>query len=239
MARSAIVTINASSPKTATSISINVSPTSGYVPFDIAVTGKLIDSAGNPLIGKSVVLYMNGVYVDTRTTTVSPPGEYGFSVVISDAGTYQCQVVFGGDDVYAGCNSAIITVNAYAPRIKTSLSINVNPTSGTIPFTVSVSGKLVDSAGVGLLNKTINVYSNGVLVTSGPTGAPDGSYLFYIDITVAGTYQFQTEFPGDATYEGCIEHNGALGIEVPPPPDWGKVLLVGGLLAFVYFAVKK
>jgi hypothetical protein len=91
-------------PKIATSISINVSPTSGNVPFDIGVTGKLIDSAGNPLVGKSIVLYMNGIYVDTRITTISPPGEYGFSVVISTPGTYQCQVEFAGDDTYEGCS---------------------------------------------------------------------------------------------------------------------------------------
>ena len=129
--------------------------------------------------------------------------------------------------------SQIITVNAVA-KISTSVLISVSPTSGIIPFTVSISGRLFDSAGIPLDGKTINLYSNAILVgttttAAGPAGIPAGSYAFNVNITAAGTYQFQTEFPGDAAYEGCTVHNGTHGL-LETKPSLVVPLLAGGLL---------
>jgi hypothetical protein len=105
-----------------------------------------------------------------------------------------------------------VTLTAAPPtKIATSISISVSPTSGRVPFDITVTGKLVDSAGTGLNNKTINLYSNVILVGT-TTTILNGSYAFNLNITAAGTYQFQTEFLGDATYEGCAANNGTIGV---------------------------
>jgi hypothetical protein len=130
--------------------------------------------------------------------------------------------------------SQIIIVNALA-KISTSVSINVSPTSGLIPFAVSISGRLIDSAGTPLNGKTINLYSNATLIGTtitavmGP-GSPGGDYAFSVNITVIGQYQFQTEFLGDADYEGCTIHNGTHGLLEEAKPSLVVPLLAGGLL---------
>jgi hypothetical protein len=114
--------------------------------------------------------------------------------------------------------TADMTLTAYyvAPpvRIPTSISINVNPTSGVVPFTVTISGVLTDNVGNPLAGKTVNLYMDTTLVSTTTTGT-DGAYSFNRTISEAGTYTFQTEFPGDETYEGCTIHNGTLASSVP------------------------
>jgi len=110
MGRSTIVTVNALEPPTkiGTSLSINVSPTSGAVPLQVSVWGRLGDISGTPLNGKSIKLYSNGVLIGSTTTSAggagSPGGDYTFSVNIALAGQYQFQTEFPGDDVYEGCS---------------------------------------------------------------------------------------------------------------------------------------
>jgi hypothetical protein len=235
VARSAIITVNASAPKIATSLSIDVSPTSGDVPITINVISTLYDSAGNPLLGKPIIEYINDIWIGERYSGTP------FSMYIKEAGIYRFQTKFAGDDDYLACDSPVVTVTLTAPpppKIPTSITIDVSPTSGRVPFTVTVSGNLSDNVGSPVVGRRIDLYVDGAYIKSEYTNT-SGNYVISTDITTAGTYQFQTEFPGDETYEGCAVHNGTHGLEGAPPPDWGKVLLVGGLLAFVYFAVKK
>jgi len=233
--RSAIITVNASAPKIATSLSIDVSPTSGNVPITINVISTLYDSAGNPLLGKPIIEYINDIWIGERYSGTS------FSMYITEAGTYRFQTKFAGDDDYLACDSPVVTVTLTAPpppKIPTSISLSVSPTSGYVPFNIVLTGRLIDSAGNGLSSKTIRIYINGEYYGGGFTAA-SGDYAITVVISVAGTYQIQTEFLGDETYEGCAVHNGTHGLEGAPPPDWGKLLLPLGLLAFVFFAVKK
>jgi len=227
MTRSAIVTVNALAPKIATSLSINVSPTSGNVPITINVISTLYDSAGNPLLGKPIIEYINGIWIGERYSGTP----FSMYFTGAEAGIYNFQNKFAGDDAYLACDSPVVTVTLTAApptKIATSISINVSPASGTVPFTVSSNGRLIDVAGTPLNNKTINLYSNGIFVSS-TTTAGSGDYVFNLNITATGTYQFQTEFPGDATYEGCTVHNGTQGL-LETKPSLVVPLLVGGLL---------
>jgi len=135
--------------------------------------------------------------------------------------------------------SSTVSVEALAPKTGTRLTISAVPTSGYVPFDVVVSGILYDVFATPLIGKTVNLYISGTYYAARTTGG-DGKYSFTVTLSTAGTYLFYTEFPGDAVYEGCSIHDGTQGLEEgAPPPDWGKVLLVSGLLAFVYFAVKE
>jgi len=124
--------------------------------------------------------------------------------------------------------SQVVTVTAYA-KIATSISINVNPPSGIVPFQVAVTGNLVDNAGVGLQGKSINLYVNGTLTGTQITGS-QGSYIFNVSITVAGTFQCQTEFLGDDTYEGCTVHDGTHAMVTEAFPWWIVGLFAVGVV---------
>jgi hypothetical protein len=112
-------------------------------------------------------------------------------------------------------------------KIVASISAQITPTTGIVPFTVTIWGRLTEPTGGVLNGKTINLYNAdgsgnpvGAPIASTITGvlgagSPGGDYTFPVNITVAGTYRFVTEFPGDATYEGCEKVVGqAVGIGV-------------------------
>jgi len=121
----------------------------------------------------------------------------------------------------------------------TSISISVSPTSGNVPFSVSITGTLTDSKGVLLGGATVNLYRDGAFISSVKTIG--GNYSFTDTITSVGAYQYQTVFPGTAEHEGCGVHDGTVGEEVPIPL-WklGLVILavIGGGVG-IYYLIKR
>lgn len=196
-----------------TSLSIGASPDSGVVPLAVNVIGVLRDSAGTPLVGKSVVLYMNGAYVDTRIT-VSPSGQYGFSVVINAAGTYLLQTKFAGDVTYAGCSSNTVTVTATeVVVIPTSITITA-PSSVSVGQAFTVSGRLTrNDTGAGIAGQTIYLYFDAsalghtvpVTDASGYYSCPDAA------IVSAGSYTLKAEFLG-ASGVAAAEATRGIGV---------------------------
>jgi len=138
--------------------------------------------------------------------------------------------------------SADVSVSVYAPKLATSLSIDVSPTSGTAPLNISVSGYLTETAtgyGVGL--KPINVYVNGSLYGSVDTKS-NGFYATYITLTSQGTYTIHTEFGGDVTYEGCEVCNHATvseGIAPSPIVPIITILGISALIGGMYYLLRK
>lgn len=135
--------------------------------------------------------------------------------------------------------SSVVTVDALPvlpPKIATSVSIAVNPMSGVVPFLVTITGNLVDIAGVGLPNKQIKLYMNGAWVGATPTHT-NGAYVIEISIPTAGTYQFQTEFPGDDAYEGCSAHDGTTATSILPPLELDLPTIAGITIAIADLAL--
>ena len=120
--------------------------------------------------------------------------------------------------------SQLVTVTATA-KIATSISAQITPTSGIVPFTVTIWGRLTEPTGGVLNGKTVNLYNVdasgnpvGSPIASTTTsvlgaGSPGGDYTFSMNITAGGTYRFVTEFPGDETYEGCAMLNSTYGLK--------------------------
>lgn len=245
MARSSVVIVSAAAP-IPTSLSINISPASGIVPFDIYISGVLTALGGVWLAGRSVQLYLGTQLFGGQDT--GGIGDYGFRVTISSVGTTYWHVQFAGDASYNPSTSATIAVTATGvppPLTPTSVSIAVNPVSGIPPFTANIYGGLIDNVAFPLGGKIINLYhadasGNPILpsiattTTSAVGGAPPysgGMYAFTVSITTAGTYRFVVEFPGDATYAGCAEHDGT--ISVGGAPDYTLLVVAGGLAVIV------
>jgi hypothetical protein len=65
MARSSEVWVEALT-KTGTRLTIGVSPTSGYIPFVVTVSGNLYDVFATGLIGKTINLYITEHFLDLQ-----------------------------------------------------------------------------------------------------------------------------------------------------------------------------
>jgi hypothetical protein len=106
-----------------------------------------------------------------------------------------------------------VTANSAPPptKKKTGLGIMAYPLVATVPFKVYITGKLTDATTyLGINGKTINLYRNNVKIATGTTAYDpvldsDGIVNFEDNITVAGSYAYYIEFPGDSEYEGCEE----------------------------------
>ena len=92
-------------------------------------------------------------------------------------------------------------------------------------------------------NKPVNLYNAdtdgnpvgtpiaSTITTVYGAGSPGGDYVFTLNITAVGTYYFVTEFPGDATYEGCEKVGGTVGTGETQAPDYTLLVVAGGLAA--------
>jgi len=209
MVKSSTVTVNAY--KIDTTLTIEVYPGSGP-PYPQSVAGYLKRAdTGEPISGREVQLYIGKSpaapsYYGSCTTLGD--GSWGFYNVKVEEGTYIFRAVFPGDDVYNGTS---VEASASFAKPDTNLTINVSPSSGIIPLTVTISGKLTrKDTGAGLGGRTINLYRNGSLIATTTTSIDPstlGEYRFTDTLSAAGSYSYFTEFPGDDYFKGCGEEN--------------------------------
>jgi len=110
----------------------------------------------------------------------------------------------------ARSGTVLVIAEVAPPRIPTELSIDISPTSGVIPFVVTISGRLIEAeTGVGVPYRPIFVYvkfPGEILYEIAAAIETDfmGNWVIpeYV-IDREGTYSFYAEFEGDAEYEGC------------------------------------
>lgn len=132
-------------------------------------------------------------------------------------------------DTISQCHA---TIDAYLyvepePKKPTTLSIDVSPTSGAPPYTVTIIAVLT-SSGTRLQGKRIKLYKNGSYKTSKYTDY-EGRVQFTDTVTAESSYY--VSFAGDSVYEGCDAGD-----------DTGVTIGVGlggvGLLVLLYLILK-
>lgn len=120
MVKSAIGTVQANPAALInTTLGLELSPTSGTVPFTVQVGGYLLraDNAAG-VGGKTIYIYRRKQGTTTWTqigtaTTLSAPsqvhdkGWYGYADYLDVAAVYEYQSEFKGDSTYAGCESPL------------------------------------------------------------------------------------------------------------------------------------
>lgn len=205
--------------KIATTLSITVTPGSGP-PSSQSITGYL-KAAGTPIAGKSIKLWVNGVYKQAVTTYGD--GSYGFFGYVVAESTYIFDTIFEGDEVYSG---SVASKTCTFAKVQANITIAVTPTSGLAPLAVTASGKLTraDTA-AGLGARTVKAHRTnpagtkeylGYTTTSIDPGTL-GNYAFLDTIPSDGAWKYETEFEGDALFKGC-------GEAVAPCPGCGHSL---------------
>lgn len=226
MGKSKTILVSVSPKKS--SLSILVHPKSGP-PGSVSVTGRLT-SNGSPVGGKKVTLVINGLDYGSEVT-YDLYGEYGFYGILVDAGVYNFQTIFDGDDEYAAAYSPL-AIGTYS-KVASSLTISVSPTSGAPPLDVSISGKLKrGDTGAGIGGRAVDLYRSGSLIDSTSTSIDPktlGQYAFDDVLNNLGTYPYYVYFEGDDQFEGCEKHDGTVVTEEEPTPDGLGLLLLLGL----------
>ncbi len=135
MGKSRTVTVTVT--KTGTEVTIGLDKYDG-TPGIIKVLGSLYEKGTiNVLRGKTVQILIGGALGATVTTDTN--GRYRYTFVAS-TGRYSFQAKFPGDASYAPDYSPLV-VGEYG-KIGTSLTIDVNPTAGRSPLSVTILGTL-------------------------------------------------------------------------------------------------
>lgn len=208
-------------------LSINLSRITGP-PGTVSVTGYLKEEAtGLPIYGRSIVLWVAGLRYNEATTFSD--GSYGFFGIVVEEGRYTFQSIFKGDDTYDDKATPLVIGN-YG-KVQSSVSINVTPSSGDPPLTVTIKGKLTrDDTGAALGGRSpIKLYQDGEVIDSMSTSldpATLGQYEFTKTLE-RGTFSFFVEFPGDDEFLGCIGKDGTASVDgVPLVTGLGPLLLL-------------
>lgn len=177
-------------------------------PLPVQVAGYLKDVDGNPLGGKNINLYRNGVLYSATSTLGD--GSYGFYLVPVGIGDYGFIAEFLGDVTY---DAAYAGQTCTYAKVASSLSIAVSPTSGFPPFDVDISGTLSrNDTGAGIGGRTIEAYRRDPTgyeeylgwtdTEAGPTA---GNYSFVDTIPSEGDWVYYVQFAGDDYFIGCEE----------------------------------
>lgn len=96
------------------------------------------------------------------------------------------------------------------PKKPSSLFIGAFPTSGTPPFSVTISVHLRNE--IWMSGKTIKIYKNNTLLSSQTTDA--GGWVQIID-TVTNESSYYASFAGDSKYEACVSPTITVTVEAP------------------------
>ena len=162
---------------------------------------RLIDSDGNPIVGKTVQISVNGPVYDVVTDS---QGRAGLQVNLAAANTYTYALSFSGDDEY---NPALIASSKLTVTKKTTFitakSVSFKAKAKT--KTVSVSLKTVNNPFDGKMylktGKKLTLKVNGKTYTAKIN--KNHVAKFNIKLTKKGKYTAKISFDGDATYEAC------------------------------------
>ena len=202
MVRSVTKTVTVT--KVSSELTIGLSRSEGP-PGDISILGSLFKGGTIVVIpGATVELYVNGIY--TGSTITNSSGRYLFTASFEE-GSYDIYTRWDGNDTYWQDTSPVVYAE-YA-KIGTGISINVSPTSGAPPLTVTIMGQLTsDDTGWGLNGKTAHLYRDDEeidsMTTASTSGGP-GFYIFTDVIEMPGNHTYYVEFLGDDEYAGCEE----------------------------------
>jgi hypothetical protein len=218
MGRSNTVTVTVSGINTVLTLTEYSGRTEFYQSQSFQLVATLKDSSGNAISGRTVKIYeiapnaTSGTLLTSGTTNTSGIFTYTVSCANKTPGQYTYYAVFEGDSTYNANQSSYYYIRILSEKVPTTITINVDKTSGVAPLSITISGSLTDSSGNPLPNKQVNIYENGVKIATVTT---TNGYYSYTISRGAGSYTYQAEFPGDDYYAGCEEAEN----EQPPQEE--------------------
>ena len=221
---SAVVTV-----KPATQLTITVNPPIIMVNQTYTFHGSLSTANGAPMTSETIQLQQNidGTWTDVsgKTDITSTTGSYSISLSESTAGVYEYRANFVGNEAYAGSNSASVVVTIHEPIHPTSTQLTASATPAEVNSKqyFTITGTLTDaSSGAPITNQTIQLYKNfsgtwnDISGRESPTDL-DGVYRIAYSEGSYGSYEYRTQYTGNATYSGSISASVVVTVKLIPP----------------------
>jgi hypothetical protein len=205
----------------------------------------LLDINGVGVAGRTINIELSldggASWGPKASPTTDGNGFYSYEYAPPNKGLKSFRSVFAGDGTYDPSTSPTIQVNVLG--MLTTLTIDIVPKSGVVPFNIVISGLLTETAtGAPIASATVRLH---VTKPDGTTDVitdlytdVDGHYLTSpYSIATPGNYTFWTSFEGDFWYEGCLKEATMGAVTIP----WIPIAIgigVPSLLIALYYLTK-
>ncbi len=166
-------------------------------------TTQLVDSNGNPLANKTVLIGVNGVM---REKTTDENGFTSLQINFKDANRLTFAVSFLGDDDYNATMSVYLITIVKKPVTMTAPAKTYKATAKTKKYTVTlktIKGASADGKTYFAAGKKVTMKINGKTYTA-KTNAK-GQATFSLKITKKGKFASVIKYAGDTTYNAVTK----------------------------------
>jgi protocatechuate 3,4-dioxygenase beta subunit len=184
-------------------------PANSYVGDDVVVNVTLVDEFGNPIVGESVEIMIDGVSIGNFTTDAK--GMIHIPVHIVDTETVINAIFDGSERYYPTVSYKIIESNIHYNRtIRNASHIIVDDVSSDIGKEVELTAKVTDDNGNPISGVRVKFYVNGKYVGSALTDI-DGIATLPYTSKYAGVFYVLGVFEGNSQYNAS-EDIGILNV---------------------------
>lgn len=150
-----------------------------------------------PLSGKPVDFYVNGINVWTSTTNANGIAEVDVGL---SAGTHSVYAKFNGDNEYESVMTMVYDI--IVTKIPTILTITPSKTTIALNETLVIYAKLVDDTNAAVPTSTIKFYDGNSLIGTATTNS-SGTASITVTFGGSGMHNIYARFDGNNYYEGC------------------------------------
>ena len=179
-----------------TSIALSLDPSSVKKDNSTAITAMLVDGNGSPVANQEISFSVGTTSIGSETTDSSGKATQIF-VANVDAGTYAVSASFAGTVDYKPSSQ---TTNLTVEPFKTTLVLDIVPSSTVLGDTVTLKVTLKDEKGIPLPNENVEFQINGTTIDSATTDSNGVASIQY-KTSIAGTLDIKAVFAGETNYE--------------------------------------
>ncbi|MBM5806065.1 MAG: hypothetical protein FJZ49_08415 [Candidatus Verstraetearchaeota archaeon] len=190
------------SPKSPSSISISVSPSTVTVGSSLTVSGSI--SPVRSGVAVTISYSGDGQWSILATVTSSSDGSYSYAWTPASVGSYQLKASWAGDAAYDEATSAVasVTIN----KIPTSVSCRASLSEINVGDTITITGSISPAISGKIVTLTYTKPDGGTLTRTATTGS-DGSYSDSYKVDDVGSWNVQASWEGDPERQGAISQS--------------------------------
>ncbi len=214
--RSSSMQINVTIPRTSTSISCSVSPSTVLIGGSVTVSGMISPAVGGAMVTLTYAKPNTSSF--TRTVTTSPNGVYSDNYTPDKLCSYSVIASWPGDEDYKEATS--LPVLFTVKKNPSSISITLDSTSISPGNTLRISGTLSPPLSNVQVILSYSVKGGGWAPLRNLTTDSNGrfSYVWANTPSFEGEYELRASWLGDDYYEGSARSVLFVVMKVVNPP---------------------
>jgi len=179
-----------------TSIALSLDPSSVGKDNSTAITAMLVDGNGSPVTNQEISFSVGTTSIGSENTDSSGKATQIFLANV-DAGTFAINASFAGTVDYKPSSQ---TTNLTVEPFKTTLVLDIVPSSTVPGDTVTLKATLKDEKSIPLPNENVEFQINGTTIDSATTDSNGVASIQY-KTSIAGTLDVKAVFAGETNYE--------------------------------------